>query len=107
MASFAQNSSGRVIEYWYMASYSFIFEPSASPCDGTISTLFAVAAAPESTAASAPDMLALRGAGGVGFETSSGTRPAQRRTSPRASDGGAPDDAINGDQDQKQKNKIR
>ena len=75
MASFAQNSSGRVIEYWYMASYSFIFEPSASPCDGTISTLFAVAAAPESTAASAPDMSTLRGTGGVGFETSSGTPP--------------------------------
>ena len=104
MASFAQNSSGRVIEYWYMASYSFIFEPSASPCDGTISTLFAVAAAPESTAASAPDMLALRGAGGVGFETSSGTRNCAtphksarlRRRSSRSSG--------RCDQDQKQKN---
>ena len=75
MASFAQNSSGRVIEYWYMASYSFIFEPSASPCDGTISTLFAVAAAPESTAASAPDMSALRGVGVARVRSSSGTHP--------------------------------
>ena len=94
MASFAQNSSGRVIEYWYMASYSFIFEPSASPCDGTISTLFAVAAAPESTAASAPDMSALRGVGGARVRSSSGTHPVRTPPSLRASETEQPEQAA-------------
>jgi hypothetical protein len=42
--TFAQNSSGRVIEYWYIASYSLRREPSASPLEGTISTEAATSA---------------------------------------------------------------
>ena len=41
MASFAQNSSGLVMLYWYMAWYSLNFEPSGSWLEGTMVTEFA------------------------------------------------------------------